>query len=103
MANTNYNEHDVIRILRRNSDINVSEYNKTITVKQNSTKVGNGLRGKIDYLINYCDYKVDYDVDFKRLKATIKQYQSEDVQIKHNKREKFNLTAMVKNNLKRIK
>lgn len=102
MANTNYNEYDVIRILKRNSDINISEYNKTITIKQNSTKIGNGTRGKIDYLINYCDYTVIYDNNIKH-NNNHKFNQDDDVKMRHNKRDKINLTAMVRNSMKRVK
>ena len=54
MSKKTYDEVSVIRSLSKNSDIRIN--NTTIEVVSNSTKVGNGSWGKIDYLCKVCHY-----------------------------------------------
>lgn len=53
-----YDEASVIRTLSRNSDVEVKPNQKVIEVVIDSTNVGNGSWGKIDYLVGQCGYVV---------------------------------------------
>lgn len=57
MKTKNYDEASVVRILSKNPDIDI-KYDKTIEVIINSTNVGNGSWGKIDYLCKVHGYVV---------------------------------------------
>ncbi|AXH74542.1 MAG: hypothetical protein KNU04_gp70 [crAssphage sp. isolate ctbg_1] len=98
MSKKNYNEYDVIRILRRTGGIKIDESTKTITVLINTPKIGNSTYGKIDYLTNYCGYTVLYTSEIK-----IVRNNNDDYKIRHNKRLKVNMADMVKDAMKSIK
>ena len=66
---------EVIRSLSKKRDVKINTSNKEVNiVKQDDTyanqDLGNGSWGKIDYLVNYCGYRVYfYDAsDFQKLK-----------------------------------
>lgn len=51
-----YDEKHVTDLLKRNTDIKVNTTSKTITTVRDSSKVGNGSWGKIDYLVKVHGY-----------------------------------------------
>ena len=59
-----YSEEDVLRSIRRKADLRI--VGKQIQeLKEGKGDVGNGTRGKIDFLIKYCGYVHYYVNDFK--------------------------------------
>lgn len=56
----NYDEVSVIASLMRKSTINIDRGSKTITILKDSTELGNGSWGKIDFLVNHCKYHTCY-------------------------------------------
>lgn len=51
----NYNEEDVVKTLDKKSDIRI--FGKQVQeLKEGKGDVGNGSRGKIDFLVRYCGY-----------------------------------------------
>jgi hypothetical protein len=56
MNKKNYDEMSVVRILSKNPNVQVDSTSRIVVVNRNSNTVGNGTWGKIDYLVNYCDY-----------------------------------------------
>lgn len=61
----NYNEDEVLQALRRKSDLRV--VGKQIQeLREGKGDIGNGTRGKIDFLTKYCGYSHFYVKDFKR-------------------------------------
>lgn len=64
-VNKGYTEDQVLLALRRKADLRV--VGKQIQqLKEGKGDVGNGTRGKIDFLLKYCGYTHFYVKDFKR-------------------------------------
>ena len=56
----NYDEVSVVSSLMKKSTISIDRGNKTITILKDSTELGNGSWGKIDFLVRYCKYHTFY-------------------------------------------
>lgn len=101
-----YDEASVIRSLSKKNSININRSNMTIEVVKNSTDVGNGSWGKIDYLHKVHGYACVLVAAIKR-KNSIFINQNDSVEqnnTKIAKREaKFNMATMAKNAMKRVK
>lgn len=62
-----YVEHQVIAELDRKADLRVvGKQIQEITGDRAKGDVGNGTKGKIDFLVKYCGYTHFYVKDFKR-------------------------------------
>lgn len=60
-----YVEHEVVAELNRKADVRI--IGKQIQeLKDGKGDVGNGSRGKIDFLVRYCGYVHFFVKDFKR-------------------------------------
>jgi hypothetical protein len=60
-----YVEHEVVAELNRKADLRI--VNKQIQeLKDGKGDVGNGSRGKIDFLVKFCGYVHFFVKDFKR-------------------------------------
>lgn len=102
MKKKNYDEAKVVRIISKKRDIRVDGIRKTITVVKNSTEVGNGSWGKIDYLCGVHGYIVLFVKAIKRASITPKDDEQEVV-TRHSKRDRFSMAAMSKAAMKRVK
>lgn len=101
-----YDETSVIRSLSKKSSIQVNPVNMTIEVIKNSTDVGNGSWGKIDYLRKVHGYVVVFTTKLSKKATPKKTSDDEDnsVNSKTAKREaKFNMAAMAKNAMRKAK
>lgn len=101
-----YDETSVIRSLSKKNSVQISTMNKTIKVLRNSTDVGNGSWGKIDYLRKIYGYIVIFTAKLSK-KVTPKKtsdYEESSINSKTAKREaKFNMAAMAKNAMRKAK
>ena len=101
-----YDETSVVRSLSKKASIQVNPVNMSIEVLKNSTDVGNGSLGKIDYLRKVHGYVVFFTNKLSKKSTTKKVTDEEDGSInsKTTKREaKFNMATMAKNAMKRVK
>lgn len=61
----NYDVDEVVRALRRKKDLRINEVNRVVTInstpKDGVSDIGNGTRGKIDFLTNYKRWVKLYD------------------------------------------
>lgn len=63
--NKGYVEHEIVAQLNKKSDLRI--VGKQIQeLKEGRGDVGNGTRGKIDFLVNYCGFNHFFVRDFKR-------------------------------------
>lgn len=106
MARKHYDEASVIRSLSKKSSIQINPVNMTIEVVKNSTDVGNGSWGKIDYLQKVHGYVVIFTTKLRNKVTPKETFDDEDsgVNSKTAKREaKFNMAAMAKNAMRKAK
>lgn len=106
MAKKNaYDETSVIRSLSKKSSINVNTINKTVEIVKNSTDIGNGSWGKIDYLHKVHGYVPVFVTSIGKKKVNIVDDDITDISNnKTAKREvKFNMAAMSKNAMRKAK
>ena len=106
MAKKNaYDETSVVRSLSKKSSINVNTVNKTVEIVKNSTDIGNGSWGKIDYLHKVHGYIPVFVSSINKKK--INNTDDDTVNVGNNKtakREaKFNMAAMSKNAMRKAK
>ena len=101
-----YDETSVIRSLSKKSSIQINPVNMTIEVLKNSTDVGNGSWGKIDYLRKVHGYVVIFMNELSK-KVTPKKTSDDEesgINSKTAKREaKFNMASMAKAAMKKVK
>lgn len=102
MKKKNYDEAKVIRILSKKRDIRIDSVKMTIEIVKNSTEVGNGSWGKIDYLRKVHGYVVIFVTAIKRASIMPKDDEQEIV-TRHSKRDRFSMVAMSKAAMKRVK
>ena len=102
MKKKNYDEAKVVRIISKKRDIRVDGIKKTIEVVKNSTEVGNGSWGKIDYLCGVHGYVVLFVKAINKASIAFKDDEQEVV-TRHSKRDKFSMAAMSKAAMKRVK
>lgn len=105
MAKQEYTENSVLRILNKFRNIEVNSNTKTIYIVKNTTEIGNGTYGKIDYLIKVHGYKTAFVNQLtKRNRLIATKHEREDTDIyKGNKRDKINMAAMVRATMKKNK
>lgn len=102
MAKRKYDEVSVCRSLSKKHDVNIDTQRKVIEVVKNNTTVGNGSWGKIDYLYNYCGYRVIMVNGISARKRNDVQQRAEDnVTAKFNI--KINMAETTKNAMKKVK
>lgn len=99
MSKKHYDEVSVARTLNKKSDIMVNMNTKVINVAINSTSIGNGSWGKIDYLVNYHDYIVHRVRQITGKRAHL-YTDGDDTVAFVGKRNKINLANMVRNSIK---
>lgn len=106
MAKRHYDETSVIRSLSRKGSIQINTINKTIEIVKNSTDVGNGSCGKIDYLHKVHGYIPVFVASLNKKSNSKKFIEDDDFNInnKSSKREtKFNMASMAKAAMKKVK
>lgn len=100
-----YDETSVVRSLSKKSSINVNIINKTVEIVKNSTDIGNGSWGKIDYLHKVHGYVPVFVTSIGKKK--VNNTDDDSVNIGNNKtakREaKFNMATMSKNAMRKAK
>lgn len=101
-----YDEASVIRSISKKNSVQVNAVEHIVEVVKNSTDVGNGTWGKIDYLCKVHGYIVVFTAKLSK-KPTPKKTMDDDVDntnSKTAKREaKLNMAAMVKSTMRRVK
>lgn len=102
MKKKNYDEAKVIRIISKKRDIRVDGIKKVIEVVKNSTEVGNGSWGKIDYLHHVHGYIVLL-VNYINRPSAMPKDDEQEVVTRHGKRDRFSMAAMSKAAMKRVK
>lgn len=100
MSKKPYDETSVIKSFKRFKSISIDSINRTIFIVKNNTELGNGSFGKIDYLIKYRGFKINY-VDYLAKKPKV--VNNEDNYKVTSKRDKVNLVNMTKDIMKRYK
>lgn len=106
MAKRHYDETSVVRSLSRKGSIQIDTVNKTIEIVKNSTDVGNGSWGKIDYLHKVHGYIPVFVANLIKKSNSKKFIEDDDFDInnKSSKREtKFNMASMAKAAMKKVK
>lgn len=106
MTKKHYDEASVIRSLSKKNSIRINPVNMTIEVFKDSTDVGNGSWGKIDYLQKVHGYVVLFTARRSNKIAPKKTFDDEDsgINSKTAKREaKFNMAAMAKSAMRKAK
>lgn len=101
-----YDEASVIRSLSKKSSIRVNTNTKVIEVVRDSTDVGNGSWGKIDYLTKVHGYVYVFvkNMPRKYVNTNESSNNEETINTKMAKREaKLNMAAMTKSAMKRVK
>ena len=102
----NYDEASVINSISKKNSVQVNTVDHIIEIIKNSTDVGNGTWGKIDYLCKVHGYVISFTTKLSK-KPTPKKTTDEDVDninSKTAKREaKLNMAAMVKSTMRRVK
>lgn len=58
MARKHYKLDEVLRSLLRKNGLYIDNVRKEIEVLKNQTDLGNGSWGKLDFLENYCGYRI---------------------------------------------
>lgn len=91
----NYDEATVLRELKRNRSIKIS--GTIIKVPKDSTDVGIRTYGKIDYLVNYCGYKL---IMIDNILPVGKDNDTERKSRKPKAKERFSLAKSVKKAMK---
>lgn len=102
MSKRNYDEASVVRVLSKKKDIRINGINRTIEVVKNSSEVGNGSWGKIDYLRKVHGY-VQLFVKQIGSKQHISDNNDDSAAVKSSKRDKINIANMAKSAMKRAK
>lgn len=101
-----YDEVSVVRSLSKKNSIHINTKTKVIEVIKDNNDVGNGSWGKIDYLTKFCGYVVLFVTNINHKPTHKKEMDDEDIKLNNKtmKREaKFNMTAMVKSAMKKVK
>lgn len=102
MSKKHYDEAKVIRILSKKRDVRINHVSLTIEVVKNSTELGNGSWGKIDYLRKVHGYVVVFVANIGK-KAIVVSDEEREYIIRKSKRDKFSMAAMSKAAMKRVK
>lgn len=106
MKKRNYDEASVVRSLSKKNSIYVDTVNHVVEVMKDSTDVGNGSWGKIDYLCKIHKYIVCFTAKLTKKQFIKKDFNDDEIKInsKVSKREsKLNMAAMVKSTMRRVK
>ncbi len=106
MKKRNYDEASVVRSLSKKNSVYVDTINHVVEVMKDSTDVGNGSWGKIDYLCKVHGYIVCFTAKLTKKLFIKKDFNDDEVKInsKVSKREsKLNMAAMVKSTMRRVK
>lgn len=104
-----YDEGSVVRALSKNPTIEISYSGKlrVINIVKGATTVGNSTWGKIDFLVNYCNYSYCFiDVDAKRNEklAEIEAKRiAKRAAIAEKRKDKIDIITPIKSNLGKIK
>lgn len=101
-----YDEASVVRSISKKNSVQVNAVEHVVEVVKNSTDIGNGTWGKIDYLCKVHGYVVVFTTKLSK-KPTPKKTTDDDTDntnSKTAKREaKLNMAAMVKSTMRRVK
>lgn len=106
MTTKKHDEVNVIRSLSKKKSIKIDSITKTILIERNTTEVGNGSWGKIDYLVKVHGYIYVFANKINNNKPVLKSInQNNDfVNNKVAKREtKLNMAALSKAAMKKAK
>lgn len=106
MKKRNYDEASVVRSLSKKNSIYVDTINHVVEVMKDSTDVGNGSWGKIDYLRKVHGYIVCFISTLTKKPFIKKDFNDDEIKTnsKVSKREsKLNMAAMVKSTMRRVK
>lgn len=103
MAKRKYDEVSVCRSLSKKHDISIDIQRKVIEVVKNTTSVGNGSWGKIDYLCNYCGYCAIMVNGISARKRNDVQQCAEDKISARILVLNFNMAETTKNAMKKVK
>lgn len=106
MKKKNYDEASVIRCLSKKNDIKIDTMTKTIEVVKNTTELGNGSWGKIDYLHKVHGYVYCFvsHLTGKYLPKKTTSDETSGISGKAAKREnKLNMAAMAKSAMRKAK
>lgn len=106
MKKRNYDEASVVRSLSKKNSIYVDTVNHVVEVMKDSTDVGNGSWGKIDYLCKIHKYIVCFTAKLIKKPFINKDFNDDEIKTnsKVSKREaKLNMAAMIKSTMRRVK
>ncbi len=103
MSKKNYDEVSVIRSLSKKNDISVDSRRKVIEVVKNSSNVGNGSWGKIDYLCNYHGYRAILTNGMIARKERKSNNIADEEHQSNNHIKHFDVTKNIKDTMKKVK
>ena len=96
-----YDEASVIKTLNKKGSVNVDTINKVVEIVKDSNDVGNGTWGRIDYLCHYHNYCYVFVTNLSRKKIIKVKLNDDEPVITKGKH--FNMSTMVKENMKKMK
>lgn len=102
MKKKNYDEASVIKSITKKADVSVDYVNKVVSVKKDSSEVGNGTWGKIDYLCHYCGYICVRPLNIINNKKIINKEFGNDNNKRISKKEKRQLKLDMVKSIKKV-
>lgn len=100
-----YDEASVVRALSKNPDVKVTtgvRNSKFVEVVKNSTYVGNGTWGKIDYLTRHCGYILHFVDINAQIAAKQAEKEAKKQAAKEAKAAKKNVADDMAKNVKKV-
>lgn len=101
--NKKYDEFSVVKSISKKHSVKVDTVNKIIKVLKDSTDVGNGTWGKIDYLCKVHGYMLNRISGDNSNIASNEDNNSKNYTKADKRKNKINMAAMTKNAMKKVK
>lgn len=101
--NKKYDEFSVVKSISKKHSVKVDTVNKMIKVLKDSTDVGNGTWGKIDYLCKVHGYMLNRTSGDTSNLTSNEDNNSKKYTKADKRNNKINMAAMTKNAMKKVK
>lgn len=101
--NKKYDEFSVVKSISKKHSVKVDTVNKIIKVLKDSTDVGNGTWGKIDYLCKVHGYMLNRIFGDNSNITSNEDNNSKNYTKADKRKNKINMAAMAKNAMKKVK
>lgn len=104
--NKNYTEDYCVKLINRKFTAEVNTVDKIIYVLRGTNEIGRKSWGKIDYLVNYCRYKVIFVDSISKSKKYVKYVEEIDdteTNKSYKKEKKYNMANVTKKIMSKVK